>query len=153
MQEEILNQEKTDEEDDFLPNSVNVTEDVTIPVENVELEEKSSSKKIGKKIIIAAVCAVGILAAAYAGGVVYYQDHFFRGTTINGIGCSNMTIEEAKQKIMDKVSNYTYILKERGGKTESISGKDVELKLETIGDLTVPKQNQNNAGLSPTCVI
>lgn len=143
MQEEILNEEKADEEDDFSNISSSVTDDITTPAENVETEEKPSSKKIGKKIVISAICVVGILAAAYAGGVVYYKDRFFRGTRINGFGCSNMTVEEAKQKIVDRVSDYTYTLKERGGKTETISGKDVELKLETIGDLTVPKQNQN----------
>ena len=49
MQEEILNEEKADEEDDFSNISSSVTDDITTPAENVETEEKPSSKKSAKK--------------------------------------------------------------------------------------------------------
>ncbi|MDY3031612.1 MAG: L,D-transpeptidase family protein [Clostridia bacterium] len=156
-------------EDDFAP--ISVTEDVEpeIPIPEEELNaepydeeiseedngesEKESggyfkkfsvSPQTKKRLIVGACAAAGVLAAVYVGGAVYYSSHFLPGTTINSFKCSNMNIDAAAQAITSGVENYTYVLKERGGKEESISGNDIDLKLETIGNLQEPLDAQNN---------
>ena len=111
--------------------------------DNQEKEKKTTNSKAKKIWKIAALSAVGFLAAVYLAGAAYYNSHFFIGTTINGFECSNMNIDQAKQKIMDGIADYRYSLFERDGKTESISGADISLKPETIGDLNEPKSKQN----------
>ncbi len=51
-------------------------------------------RKKTKKVFIFLVTAFILLAAAYIGIAIYYRTHFFPGSTVNGIACDNMTVEE-----------------------------------------------------------
>lgn len=121
------------------------------PEENPEKREKKPKKtkrqkltsRAKRKIAIAIAGAAGLIVVAYLGGAAYYSSHFFYGTTVNGFDCSNMNIDQARQTIMDGIVGYTYSLYERDGAVESISGAEIGMKLETIGDLGEAKNNQN----------
>ena len=118
--------------------------------ENNEAEEPKPKKKrrtlkksVRKKLLIALAAVVGAAAVTYVGGTVYYSSRFFNGTAINNFDCSNLTVEEAQKAIMDGITNYVYTLYERDGAAEYIHGSEVGLKLETIGDISAAKANQN----------
>ena len=84
-----------------------------------------------------------MLLVVYAVGVFYYTNHFFFGTTINGFDCSNLTVEQATEKLKADIASYEYVLKERNNKTEIITGEELAMKLESIGDVNEPKAKQN----------
>ncbi len=56
--------------------------------------------------MIAAMVLV-VAGCAYAGVSYYYTNHFFEGTTINGIDSSNKTAYEVEQEIARKMDNYS----------------------------------------------
>ena len=105
----------------------------------------SDEKKItvNKKIIITASVIFILFLAVYISGIVYYSTHFYDNTTINGFPCSNMTVEEAEKSVIKGIENYEYVIFGRDSKKEVIKGKDVELKIETIGDLNEAKKRQS----------
>lgn len=101
-----------------------------------------------KKII---KIALGVLAGyflimliGYMGVVFYFSSHFQKGTTINGISCENKTAEQVKQQIQKQIGDYKLKIKEKDGKTETISAIQVELsyvddhKAEELLDMQNP---------------
>jgi len=88
--------------------------------------------------IIALLCVIG-----YFIGVFYYQSHFFNNTSLSNFDCSNMTVEEAEKKIREELDRYTFTLRERDGKKEVISGKDIDLVCVEINGIDKAKANQN----------
>jgi len=99
---------------------------------------KQKKKKIWKWLVagillfIVAVCGI-----CYAGVTHYYTTHFFKGTIINGIDCSNMTVEEVKYKIEDEIMTYAISVKERGGVTERLLAS--QLGMTYVDDQSVDR--------------
>ena len=96
-----------------------------------------------KKTLIASGTAAAVLAAVYFGGVMYYQNHFFFGTSIGGVDCSNLTAGEAEEKIQQELENYTFTFYEKNGDEEVITGDEIELThapIENMEEL-LPLQN------------
>ena len=54
-------------------------------------------------------CMLTVAAAAYGGGLFYYQSHFMPGTVVDRIDVSGMTIDELKDQIQD----YNLCIEER----------------------------------------
>ncbi len=99
----------------------------------------------------AKIIALGVLGAyvlimliGYLGVSFYFSSHFLKGTTINGIDCANMTVQEVKDCIQEEISEYKLRITEIDGKTETISA--VELGLTYVDDNKVDElleeQNQ-----------
>ncbi len=44
---------------------------------------------------------------------IYFNNHFFIGTYINGVNISFKTVAEANEKLLDKSNNYILEIKER----------------------------------------
>lgn len=71
------------------------------------------------------VFAAGLMFAA-AGTVYADETTFVPGTSVNGLGISDMSIEQAAQRIADfYASDYKLTIKEKGGKTETITGPEI----------------------------
>lgn len=96
-----------------------------------------------KKLWITAGIVAGLFACAYFGGAIYYRTHFFNGTIIQGYDCSNMTVDEAEKLITDSIENYEFKIKERNGESESIKGTDIDLDINSIGNVSDLKAKQN----------
>ena len=83
-------------------------------------------------------------AAVYGGGVFYYQTHFLRGTVIDRIDVSNMTVQDLEEQVKD----YFLRIMERqsDGTTleEDIQGKDISLEYGSSEPLEeiLAQQNQ-----------
>lgn len=98
--------------------------------------------KIALIIIVAA--AAGIIGVQHVAsnmindyGISYYQDKFMPGTMINGMDCTQMTVTQVKEALQQKVDGFKLEIKERGGKTEELTGTD--LGLTYVDDGTVDK--------------
>ncbi len=141
MKEEIIGIKEESEENDFSSVDAEQAEEKTEPV--CETEEVIVTKRLNKRLIITASVVFSVFLAVYISGVVYYSEHFYDNTTINGFPCSNMTVEEAEKSVIKGVENYKYIIFGRDNQKAEIKGKDVELKLETIGDLNEAKKRQS----------
>lgn len=98
-----------------------------------------SKPSIKRKVILGGSIAVLVLIIIIVAGFFicehYYGSHFLKGTVVNGINVSGMSIDELNSEIND----YELIISERdseGNKTEEVlKGSDVGLKLISDGEL------------------
>ncbi|MFV0527337.1 MAG: L,D-transpeptidase family protein [Lachnospiraceae bacterium] len=82
------------------------------------------NKRGGKlKIIIPLVLLLLLIAGIYGAGVKYFSTHFFRGTVVNGMQASLLTIDEVEQELTDEVATYTLSVVERDGSIERIKAE------------------------------
>lgn len=82
-----------------------------------------------KVLMICAGILISILLLAYLGISWFYKDHFYSKTFINGVDCSNLTVEQAKEKIAHEVDTYVLSISERNDITEEIVGSQIGLEL------------------------
>lgn len=104
---------------------------------------KSYGKR-GKIRWLAVLLAAGSLSlTAYA-----EENTFVQGTTVNGLGISEMTVEEAGDHIRDFYSReYSLTIKERNNMTETIQGKDIGFAIGLPeGSLAEILERENAAG-------
>ena len=82
---------------------------------------KKSWRRNVKCMVFAAGFALALSCTAYAD-----ETTFVSGTSVNGLGISNMTVDQATQRIADfYASDYKLTIKEKGGKTEVITGPEI----------------------------
>ena len=91
--------------------------------------EKTLKKRNKKPFIIAAAVIVILLTVIYLSVSVYFQYHFFMGSTINGVDVSFMTADEAAAVFKNRARTYYLEIKERNGKIEHISAEDAGVKM------------------------
>ncbi|HIU74772.1 MAG TPA: peptidoglycan binding domain-containing protein [Candidatus Pelethocola excrementipullorum] len=101
----------------------------------------TKSKKILLGVLLGIVL---IMIGVYLGVSFFFQSHFLSGTTINGIDCSRMTVEQVKEAIQDRVMEYNLTLKERGENTETITAE--QLALTYVDDQGVEKLMEDQNG-------
>ncbi len=100
--------------------------------------------KNARIIIITAIAAVVALIIIFFIGKNYYKDKFFPGTMINGWDCSGETVDEVKADLQTMVEEYSLSIKERDDKTESISGKDLDIVYNDNGEVDQLLKDQEN---------
>ncbi len=109
--------------------------------EAAKAEEPAAPKKRkrGKviKILLLLLVAAGLIAAAsfYGYYVWYYTDHFYQGTTVNGIDVSDLTEAEAAQLLQENMDQWELTVYERDGVTETIDAQDIDLTYTDDGSL------------------
>ena len=90
--------------------------------------KRNDNKSIRMKIIL--FLGLGLLLTLlllYLIFSIYYQDHFYSNTVINGVSTSNMTVDEAEEIIDTEVNAYQLTLTGRNGVTDIINGEDIYL--------------------------
>ena len=102
--------------------------------EPVVLPEKKKHKGLKITGLIAAMVLVAA-GCAYAGVSYYYTDHFFEGTTINGIDSSNKTAYEVEQEIAGKMADYSIEIKARDQEPQTIAGTDIDYRYVSSGEI------------------
>ncbi len=75
--------------------------------------------------------------------VLYFKNHFYFRTTINGIKASGKTVEEVNKEMESEVKNYTLQLEGRDGSKEKILAKDFNLKYNTNNEIQKLKDAEN----------
>lgn len=104
-------------------------------------KKKKKKKKAGKIVLVTAGVIVAA-AAVYGGFSWQYKEHFFKGTVINGIDCSGMTVSEVEEQLKKNTEDYELTLKFRDGKTETITGKDIGYTYVSDGSVQAVKDRQ-----------
>lgn len=111
------------------------------------MERKKStrnSRKRAKHLKLRAGLITGIaLLFLYFAGTLYYTIHFYNRTTINGVNCSNRSLQNSEDVISTQVRAYALVIEERDEITEQINGKDIGLKIYFDGGLDSLKKKQN----------
>lgn len=97
----------------------------------------------GSKYIKVGFISLSVLLILYLGISIYFSNHFYFGTVINGINVSGKTVEELDKEISSKIQTYTLELDERGGVKEQIKAADMGLKYDGKGKskAIIDKQN------------
>lgn len=97
------------------------------PSDGMSLKEKLRQRKRRKlrKVLL----GIGaLLVLAYLVTAVYFSSHFYEGTTVYGIDCSQKTLQEVKLDVEERLNGYVLEIQERGDKTETISADQIDLK-------------------------
>lgn len=99
--------------------------------------EPEAQPKSGRGRLIGFAAAVIVLAAAgyYAQGVIHYQNIFSPGTTVNGIGIGERTLEGAEERLSSVLADQTITITERGGTAEEIPGAAISLDADYTSSL------------------
>ena len=88
------------------------------------------------------LAAVGTAMAEEGGDAV-----FVPGTSVNGLGIADLTVDEAVERIGSfYTKDYTLTIKERGGKQETITGEQIGFSVKLPDGFLQEKLNQQNAG-------
>ena len=110
------------------------------------IESPKGSKK-GPKILLVIVItllviAIMVLVGLYVVGEKYYKTHFLKGTVINDINVSGMTIQELNEQIrryeltiVERAADGTYV-------EEIITGDEIDLHLSSVNLLDEILQSQ-----------
>lgn len=87
-----------------------------------------------KKFMLTSL-AVILVAILYSCVAYNYRNTFFMGTTINGIDCAGMTVEEVESCLREKIEDYELSIVFRDGTTEVISGENIGYKYVSDGSV------------------
>ena len=108
---------------------------------NMPKKKKKKTKSVMPQKILLLLLLV--FAVIYAGGVFYYNTHFLRGTVIDQIKVSNMTV----QKLAEEIQEYSLQITEYGSDgsslEESITGKEISLSYSSKEPLEEILKEQN----------
>ncbi|HHV31637.1 MAG TPA: L,D-transpeptidase family protein [Clostridiales bacterium] len=91
-----------------------------------------TSKAWGNLIVFAF-----LLVLIYSLISVYFCYHFFFNTEINGVNVSLQSHSAAEQRIKDSVKRFQLLLTERNGRTEAITGQEIDLQYNEAVDTQV----------------
>lgn len=73
---------------------------------NTEQKERSSGGRAKWVVLGTALVLILLLAAGYAGVAMYYKTHFLPGSSVNGIACGNMAVEEIAGLVDGQINAY-----------------------------------------------
>lgn len=107
-----------------------------------ENEKEGQSKR--NKIIKGTIISICILLIIYFGMAVYFTKHFYFGSEINGVNVSGKTVEQLNTELTSQIKSYKLNLKERGSKSEQISGSDIKLKYNSDYEFRKLKDKQGS---------
>ncbi|MBU3181239.1 L,D-transpeptidase family protein [Clostridium psychrophilum] len=99
---------------------------------------------IHKKPVKVSIIIFSIFLVLYLGISIFFSNHFYFGSVINGINASGKTVDQVDKQISMKSKTYTIEFKERNGVKEKIKGTDIALKYNAKDKIQVLKDNQNS---------
>ncbi|AWH78600.1 L,D-transpeptidase family protein [Clostridioides difficile] len=111
-------------------------------IDGKEVKQESGQKNLKFKIAI----VVGVLFVAYIGMAIFFRNHFYFGTTINGVKASGKTVEQVNDLLTSSTNSYTLNLEERNNKKEQIKAKDIDLKFTPDDKVQKIKDSQSAIG-------
>ncbi len=102
-------------------------EDETLGSRELTWQERLQQRRIRQVHRILWGCA-GVFAVIYAAAAVYFSAHFYEGSTIYGIDCSQMTAAEAKEEVAERLGESVLTIQEREGRQETIRADQIDLR-------------------------
>ncbi len=92
-------------------------------------EQRAGAVHVQRVILIILGAAAGVLAAAYAAGLIYFGSHFAFHTTLNGADVSCQNAAQAESLIAQAADSYTLTIHGRNQVDGTIRGTDISLVL------------------------
>ncbi len=92
-------------------------------------EQRAGAVHVQRVILIILGAAAGVLAAAYAAGLIYFGGHFAFHTTLNGADVSCQNAAQAESLIAQAADSYTLTIHGRNQVDGTIRGTDISLVL------------------------
>lgn len=103
---------------------------------------RQRQRRIRLAVIITAAAAL-ILIIVYLLISLYFKNHFYFHTEINGLKVGGMTAEQAEDKIADDVGDYLLTVYDRNGNKFHIMGRDIDNSYVPDGALEKALKEQN----------
>lgn len=100
-------------------------ESVNTNITNTETTNKAKKpKKKSSKLKIALVLSIFIFftGCIYMVIAFHYKTHFLPGTTINGMNCEGLSVEDVKEKLQQSISDYKLSIFTSEGAEEILTG-------------------------------
>lgn len=98
------------------------------------MKKRQREKKIRRRLTILTLeILFMIILIVYVKVRSRYEDVFYENTIINGVDCSLLTIEEAREVIQHKEDQYVFEIIFRDNEIESISGTEIKFTVEDLG--------------------
>ncbi|MDR1800891.1 MAG: L,D-transpeptidase/peptidoglycan binding protein [Lachnospiraceae bacterium] len=98
------------------------------PVPIDEEDEAPKSHKVRNALLITFGSILLVLIGIYVGFALYFKTHFEFYTSLNGLNVTMQSVEDVKNGIRGQVADYSIIIEEADSKTETLAGKDIDLK-------------------------
>ncbi len=100
--------------------------------DNVIDLDKETGTKSRKWIVLLVI--IGLAAACYLTGAIYFHSHFYSRGSVFGIPMMNQTVDSLKEQIREKVGEYTIEIETRDG-VEKLTAKQIGLDYDDQGEL------------------
>lgn len=84
-----------------------------------------------------------LLVMIYGAGIIFFSNHLFFHTFVNGINCSMQSPDVARENLDKELKNYTLYVIGRNDYKEEIKGYDVGLQIEWNHELEAIVKRQN----------
>ena len=108
------------------------------------MSHKSQGKTKTKKIVLLVLLGyLLIMLVGYLGVSFYFSRHFYSGSTINGLDCSGMTVEQVKAEIEESIGSYVLNIEEIDGKVEKMTAQELGLTYVDDGGVDRLKEQQS----------
>lgn len=107
-------------------------------MKNVNVEKLLKSKNTGNIIIVIASNTLIYLLCS-----IYFANHFFFNTVINGVNVSIISHDKAHDIIRSYIKDYKLQLLERSGEIEEIAGQDIGMELNEKNSISKIYQSKN----------
>lgn len=125
-----------------LPGTVEMDQNTMELPGTTETDQNTPEKNTGiRNICIASV--MGILFAFYLGVAMFYNDHLYANTYINGLPYANDTPAEADRALVEQWNRYSIVLYTKDGESALISAEDIGLSCSYAQSAEVIKERQN----------
>jgi hypothetical protein len=85
---------------------------------------------------------IGILVI-YTGISIYFMEHFFAGTTINGEQADYLTTAQAESLVLRQAEEYGLVLEQRDGRTTVLDGEKLAVSFSQTDEVRQAKRVQN----------
>ncbi len=92
--------------------------------EEIGEEEPQGAWRRHRKLWITLIIIAAAVVAAYLAVGFYFRSHFEPNTTIGGVECDYMTVDELEEALQAQISQYELQIDERGGEVETLYGSD-----------------------------
>lgn len=84
-----------------------------------------------------------VLAVVYLGVSIYFMEHFFPGTEINGVHADLYTVKQVNELLLSQARAYTLTVQERGGDALTLTADDLGMSFSENEEVRVLKRRQN----------
>jgi hypothetical protein len=102
------------------------------------------NKLIKKKLIGNIVIIISSIVLIYLIFSIYFINHFFFNTNVNGVNLSLKNYKEANEIVESYINNYSVQIIGRDGRSENISGRDIGLTYKEKNIINDIKKNQRS---------